>query len=229
MKNSRVMWASFLAAGLAACGGGGGGNDSTTVAPTPTPLALSGTAANGAAIAGATVEAKCASGSATATTDSGGVFSLSLATGALPCALKVPTGDGAFLYSAIGGSGAGSFTVNVSPLTQLIVARAIGVSPDTLFNEFATRVASITSASLSDALAAVKTTLAAAGIDLANINPISDTLVVGNAHGLKIEALITTLTDSSTSLAQLTETVAAASPVNTTTSTPATAPSGTPS
>ena len=229
MKNSRVMWASFLAAGLAACGGGGGGNDSTTVTPTPTPLALSGTAANGAAIASATVEAKCASGSATATTDSGGVFSLSLATGALPCALKVPTGDGAFLYSAIGGSGAGSFTVNVSPLTQLIVARAIGVSPDTLFNEFATRVASITSASLSDALAAVKTTLAAAGIDLSNINPISDTLVVGNAHGLKIEALVTTLTDSSTSLAQLTETVAAASPVNTTTSTPATAPSGTPS
>ena len=226
MRNSHVIWASLLTAGLAACGGGG--SDTATVAPTPTPLALSGTAAKGAAIAGATVEVKCASGTTTTTTNSSGAFSLSLATGALPCALKVPTGDGSFLYSAIGGSGAGSFTVNVSPLTQLIVARAIGVSPDTLFNEFATRVASITSASLSDALAAVKTTLAAAGIDLANINPISDALVVGNAQDLKIDALVTTLMDSGTSLAQLTDTVVAASPVNTTpTAAPVTATSAT--
>ena len=208
MRNSHVIWASLLAAGLAACGGGG--SDSATVAPTPTPLALSGTADKGAAIAGATVEVKCASGTTTAITESNGKFSLSLATGALPCALKVPTGDGSFLYSAIGGSGAGSFTVNVSPLTQLIVARAVGVSPDTLFNEFATRVASITSASLSDALTAVKTTLAAAGIDLANINPISDVLTVGNAQDLKIDALVATLTDNGTSLAQLTDTVVAA-------------------
>ena len=232
MKNSHVIWASFLAAALAACGGGGSSSDTTAAAPMPTQLTLSGTAAKGAAIAGATVEVKCASGTTTTTTDSSGKFSLSLATGVLPCALKVPTGDGSFLYSAIGGSGSGSFTVNVSPLTQLIVAQAIGVSPATLFDEFATRVTSVTTASLADALVAVKTTLAAAGIDLANINPLSDTLVVGDAQDLKIDALVTTLSDSGTSLAQLTETVVAASPVNTTVSTttaPATATSGTPS
>ena len=213
MKNSRLVWASILAATLAACGGGGGG-DTTAVAPapTPTPLALSGTAAKGAAIAGATVEVKCASGSATATTNSSGGFSFSLASGALPCALKVPTGDGSFLYSAIGGSGAGSFTVNVSPLTQLIVANAIGVSPDVLFDQFTALVATVTSASLSNALAVVKSTLAAAGIDLASINPISDALVVGNTQDQKIDALVTTLTSTGTSLAALTDSLVKASP-----------------
>lgn len=212
MKNWRVSLALFFAAALSACGGGGG---SSVVTPAPSSLTLSGTATKGVVLAGATVEARCAAGSGTAITDNVGAFSLGLASGSLPCALKVPTGDGSFLYSAIGGSGAGSFTVNISPLTQIIVAQAMGVAPDTLFNEFAARVTGVTSASLGDALTAVKAALATAGIDLANINPISDALVAGNAHDLKIAALVTTLTNSGSSLEQLTETLAANSPAPT--------------
>lgn len=48
-------------------------------------LDLSGTAAVGKALAGATVNAKCATGSNTATAGPDGVFRLSIPGGALPC------------------------------------------------------------------------------------------------------------------------------------------------
>lgn len=209
----------FLAVALTACGGGGGG-DASAPAPAAAPLVLSGTAVKGAPIAGAPVDVKCATGSASATTGADGRFALSVPDGALPCALRVPAGDGSSLYSAVAGSGAGPFTVNISPLTQLVVAQAIGVAPATFFDEFATRVASVTPAALSDAVAAVKTTLAAAGIDLGNIDPLSDALVLGDAQDQTIDALVAALANNNSSLEQLTQTVAANAPVNTVASAP---------
>ena len=179
------------------------------------PLKLSGTAAKGAAIASAQVDIKCATGSGTATTGSDGTFTLTLATGVLPCVLRAPLGDGTFLHSAIGGSGAGDVVVNITPLTQLVVAQAAGVSPARLFEEFATRTAAVTTTGLTDAVAAVKTTLLAAGVDLGNVDPVTAPLIVGQGQDLKIDALVATLAASGTTLTQLTETVVASSPVNT--------------
>ena len=78
---------------LASCGGGGDSN------PTPVPVApanpaITGLAATGAALAGATVTAKCSGGPSVAgTTGADGTFSLELAGGqTLPCLLQVVSG-----------------------------------------------------------------------------------------------------------------------------------------
>lgn len=212
-----TQWAFLLLAfALAACGGGGS-------SPPPAPLKLTGTAAKGAALAGALVQVSCATGSGSATTAADGSYTVSIDGGALPCVLRAPLGDGSFVHSAIGGSGSGDFTVNISPLTELVVARATGVEPDTLFAEFAARRSAVTTAALSDAVAAIKVTLNGV-VDLGTANPLSDPAAVGSALDQKIDALVASLASNGTSLAELTQTVAASSPAN---PTPPPATSGT--
>jgi len=78
----------LAAAALAACGGSD--DDSAPPAPpTPASLNLGGTAATGAAIAGATVEAKCKTGSGSATTSAAGVYAIAISGGELPCVARV--------------------------------------------------------------------------------------------------------------------------------------------
>ena len=62
---------------LAACGGGGG-SDAAPQTPDNDTLTLQGTAATGAAIAGAAVDVKCAAGSGSATTAANGNFAVSI-------------------------------------------------------------------------------------------------------------------------------------------------------
>ena len=83
-------------------------------------------------ITGAALDIKCDGGSTTATTKTDGSYNVSLTAGALPCVLRAPMGDGSFVHSAVGGTGNGSVIANVSPLTQLVVAQALGVLPETL-------------------------------------------------------------------------------------------------
>ena len=104
---------------LAACGGGSSG----VSAPAPT-LTLSGTAATGLAIADASVQAKCMGGNGITTTLADGSYRLTVAGGSLPCALRVSFGtDGAALHSLAMGAGLEA-TANLTPLTELLVARA---------------------------------------------------------------------------------------------------------
>lgn len=204
-----IRWAALaLAAALAACGGGGG--DSAT--PTEDSLTLSGTAVVGAALAGATVEVRCASGSGSGSTDAQGRFAISVAGGALPCVLKVPTPDGGALHSAIADSAGGNVTVNISPLTELVVAGAAGVVGSTLFDEFAARAAAVSAGALQAAVQQVADRLAGV-VDLAGVNPITDTLAVGNPLDQIVESLNAKLAEAGTTLDQLTQAVAAASPV----------------
>lgn len=115
-----------LAAGaLAGCGGGGSTNT------TPTAGTLDGTVAIGAPLVGATVNAVCRSGSASATTDSNGHYSMSFVFDA-PCGLTAvaPTVS---LQSLALGSG----TYNLSSLTQLVVqyiASQLGLSTSALLS-----------------------------------------------------------------------------------------------
>jgi hypothetical protein len=147
---------------ISSCGGGGGGTSSSTVA---------GTVAIGSPLAGATVEAKCAKGSGTTTTKSDGSFSLALAGVEFPCAMKATGGT-------IGGGGANSEvlvsiataagTVNITPITHLIVAKAMGKQPNDVFNAFganASDISAATSAKLSSAQTAIASEIAKLGIN----------------------------------------------------------------
>ena len=218
---------------LAACGGG---SSAPTPPPPPPPppaatLSLTGTAATGAAIAGATVTAKCNGGTGTATTAAKGTYSIALTAGTLPCVLKV-TRTAGDLYSVATGTGA-TATANITPFTQMIVANQTGKDPAAYFTDFgAADITALTSSSVSTAQAAVVAVLKNNGIDTASlpVDLIAGALVAatgstaGNAYDLALDALNAKLTSSGTTLEQLTAVV-----VQTSTSIATAAPSGTPS
>ena len=198
---------------LAACGGG----SSAPPPPPPPPaatLSLTGTAATGAAIAGATVTAKCNGGTGTATTAANGTYSIALTAGALPCVLKVATTAGD-LYSVATGTGT-TATANITPFTQLIVANLTGKDPAAYFTDFgAADITALTSAVVTTAQVAVVTVLKNNGIDTSTLptSLVAGSLVAasgstaGNAYDVALDALKAKLTSSATTLAQLTTTV----------------------
>ena len=119
---------------LSACGGGAGGSSPAGVTPDVASVALSGTAAGGLAIAGATVIAKCQSGSGTATTASDGSYQLNISGGSPPCVLEVINpADSKKLHSLAVGGGV---TANITPLTEMLTARVLGSEPSTFFAAF---------------------------------------------------------------------------------------------
>lgn len=201
-----------LAATLSACGGGGA--DTPAPAPTPTPPApatsvtLTGIAARGAALPGAAVSIKCAGGSGSATTSASGAYTATLTSASLPCAFMVTGTDGTVLHSLRAGTeNTGSFNVNITPLTELVVASAAGATPSAFFSGYAAASAP-SAATVTQAIATVRSATAGV-IDLSGVNPISDTLVAavagtaGNALDQKIDALGAALTAAQTTLAQL--------------------------
>ena len=238
-KHRDFKYASIaLAAFLAACGGGGddsssGAGGGGLVAPpvvVAQSLTLHGNAATGAAIAGQPVVAKCSVGTGTATSGADGSYTLSITSGTLPCMLKVTASDGTALFSVASGSG-DTAVANINPVTQLVIASLSGADPATYFTSFdATAAAAVTTAKLSDAVGAVKTTLLAAGLDLSAIDVLGGTLTpatsttAGNVYDQALDALAAKLTASGTTLADLSTTVAAAStaPTAPSTTTPTT-------
>ena len=92
------------------------------------PLKIEGLAATGAALAGADVTAQCVQGPVVSgKTDANGMFVLSLGNGqAMPCVVKATKGA-LTLHSFATEEG----RLNITPLTDLVVARALGASPST--------------------------------------------------------------------------------------------------
>ena len=206
----RVIWiraAGALLATLLLLAGCGGGSSSTPAAPTN--LVLNGTAAKGLALTGATVAVKCASGTGTATTAMDGSYSVSITSGSLPCAIEVTGSGGSPVYhSAVAGTGAGPFTVNASPLTELVMAQVAGSAGTTtaaLFSGFATKSSAVTTTSLAAGVSYLQTALKGI-VDLTGVNPLSDTLVAangstaGNALDTKISTLTTQIAAAQTTL-----------------------------
>jgi hypothetical protein len=125
---NRLLWSALAAALLAGCGGG---ND-----PAPPPATLSGVAAIGAPIVNGSVAVKCGGGPAlSTTTNTSGAWQVQIAGQTLPCAVQVSGGT-------VGGSAnttpyhsiAVTFgTVNITPLTDLIVAQLTQANPQTWF------------------------------------------------------------------------------------------------
>ncbi|CAG4893353.1 carboxypeptidase-like regulatory domain-containing protein [Paraburkholderia gardini] len=105
-----------LLATLTACGGGGdGGVSAGTAAATPVNMTVSGTAASGKPLAGATISASCVRGSASASADANGQFSLTLS--AVPPCLITATAGGTPFHSVAFAGG----TFNVTPETDLLL------------------------------------------------------------------------------------------------------------
>lgn len=203
-----------IPATLAACGGGGGSTDTPTPAPTPVALAVKGTAATGAAMANAAIKISCATGSATATAAANGTFSVSIANGALPCVLTATSSDGSTeLHSVAAGTGSADTTANITPLSELLVARLAGSDPKAFVTSFSANTA-ISPTDVTAAQTALLQTLTAAGLDTANVTDIvGGALTAGSGTGYDgvLDKLKATVTAAGTTLADLTSAVASTS------------------
>jgi hypothetical protein len=155
---------------LAACGGG---SDS---AATPAATTLSGTAAVGAPIVKGSINVVCAGGSPLSTeTSSTGAWQVTTSGQTLPCAVQVNGGT-------IGGSAnttpyhsiAMSLgTVNITPLTDLVVANLAGKAPSAWFTGIsAATLQGIANGALNTALGNVNTALGLGG-PLNGANPLT--------------------------------------------------------
>lgn len=160
---------------LFGCGGGGGGGSDE---PSPTaPKILSGVAAVGSPIVNGTVQIKFASGSPlSSTTGNDGAWQVTYYDQTLPCVIEVSGGtinniaNTTRYHSAATDLG----TVNVTPMTDLIVANLAAQNPDTWFNELTgtTISTSINTISINTALTNLRTALSGlAPLEL--LNPIT--------------------------------------------------------
>ncbi|MDZ7654473.1 MAG: hypothetical protein U0997_00905 [Sulfurimicrobium sp.] len=159
---------------LSGCDGGGG--DST-----PATSALSGTAAIGSPIVSGTVSVICVAGSAIAptTTSSTGAWQITLTGQTLPCAVQLSGGTinnvpNTMLYHSIATS---TGTVNITPLTDLMVANLAGTAtPGAWFsglNAAPSALTAITQSKVNETL--TKLRIALNGLPLSTINPINTT------------------------------------------------------
>jgi len=191
--------------------GCGGSDDSTPTPPptlTPTSITIGGTAVKGAALASAAVTVKCGAGTGTTTTAANGAYTVAITSGALPCIVKVVAGDGTTYHSLVSGTGnTGTFTANLSPLTEMVVAQLTGTAPATFFGAFGS-TSTVPTTGVATANSYVQTALAGL-TDLAGVNSLTDALIVGNTLDQKIDAVGAGLTAAGLSLAQVTTAIAA--------------------
>jgi hypothetical protein len=193
---------------LTACGGGGGGGGVTA----PSSITLQGVAATGAAISGGTVDVKCKNGTGTATTNTDGTYTVTVAEGAQPCILRaVDPITKVELYSIVE---AGGTTANITPVTSLVVANTLGVSPATSFATFnATTQDKITATNISTSVTRIQAATAAIGTDadMTGVDIMKGSLTAatdltgGDANDKKIDALMAALTASDKKITDLTE------------------------
>ncbi len=128
-----LLMAAAAAAALVACGSD---DDSTTTSAAPAET-LSGVAAVGSPIVGGLVSISCAGGAGlSATTDTSGAWDAPISGQTLPCAVRVNGGtvDGVANALALHSVAFDFSNVNLTPLTDLIVARAAAGDPQAWFN-----------------------------------------------------------------------------------------------
>lgn len=201
----------LMTAVLSACGGGSGSQ-----AVPATPLTVSGTAATAAAIAGKTVDVKCSSGTGSPTSNSNGGYSITVTGGSLPCLVRVTTDSGTVLHSVVAGTGS-SATANVTPVSQLVVARLFAKDPAAAYASFdASAAAALTSSAVQAATTAVVQQLKSSGVDFSGVGDVLTAALTpatagagGNAFGQQLVALDASLTSSGTTLAELAGAVSA--------------------
>lgn len=196
---------------LSACGGGGGDS-----APPDTPQSqkISGVAAVGAALPGATVNITCSSGSATATTGTDGTYSAPVSGASLPCVVTATSADGkTVLHSLIAGAGAigsSGATANITPLTELLLAQFAGQDPAKYVAGF-TSTTTVTASDVTAAQSALIQALKSAGFDASGISDfLGGTITAGTGQGYDgvLDQLQATLTSAGVTLTDLSTAVA---------------------
>ena len=207
MKNINLaLAAAALSCLLVACGGsgsgsgsgggGGGGGGGTG------DVALRGLAATGAAIANGAVAAHCTSGpEIRGTTGADGIFDLQLTPShTLPCMLRVIGGaPHVTLYSFTNESG----RVNISPVTDLIVTRALGTEPSAVFSAFNSSNAAVVNGALVAAKVYVRTQMELVTGGRLLQDPISGSFSVGDADDSILDALASAMSASGKAIADL--------------------------
>lgn len=197
LKNTKFLLSATLIALLTACGGGGGGGDSTTAATTPTTTTLSGTAATGAALAGAKITVKDSKGaSKTATADADGNFSVDVTGMTAPLIIQAVSQDGGKTFYAISQAIPESNVINVTSITDSL-ARASGSSPSTLFADPVATLASVDFAKVKTAQDNLKTALSDYMAKLSVSSTIDLTSTAFSADNSKVDALLDCLSNAS--------------------------------
>ena len=169
-------------------------DDDDNSSSTTTSTTLEGTAATGAAISNEQITAKCADGSgflSTVTTDSSGEWSGQVASGVLPCALQInSTALGSMIYSFAEASG----TVNITPLTNMVVARAVSMSPEDWFGGDSIV---IDPAAFNDAKTSLVDSLTAAGFTLPSGDLVTTDFDIGDDWDQVLDDLSASINGSS--------------------------------
>lgn len=193
---ARLLWSSLATAALlAGCGGD----------PSPPAASLSGVAAVGVPIVNGTVAVSCAGGSAlSTTTSSAGAWQVTFAGQTLPCAVQVSGG------TVSGSANATPYhsiaitlgTVNITPLTDLLVAQLTGSSPQSWFT--APIFTNVNASTVNTALSNLTTGLGIAST-LGTTNPITTAFAAqaGNPIDNLLEAFKTALANLSQTYAAL--------------------------
>ncbi|CAN5696325.1 hypothetical protein BH11PSE7_BH11PSE7_16450 [soil metagenome] len=174
MRNIRFKLAALGAASiLVACGGGGG-------------PAVTGLAAGGAAIGNAALTARCAVGAPiTGRTNADGSFTLDLSGGQnLPCMVQVAYGS-----SVIHGYADALGRINVTPLTDMVITRALGSDPAATFSSFDSTKAATLRSGLDAAKAYVKSEITAIAGGAPSGDPLTGTFSVGDADDKILDTL----------------------------------------
>ena len=193
------MKAAWLVAALvlAACGGG------SDPIPPDAPVAnnsIQGFAATGAAISGGDVVAKCAAGSPiTGKTAADGSFELSLAGGRTPPCLIQVTKGAVVLHSYAGAAG----RLNVTPVTDLIVTRALGSDAGAAFASFDAAKGTTIRNGLAAAKTYVNAQVAALAGGAQSGDPLTSIFKVGDADDRVLDNLAAALTTAGKTLNDL--------------------------
>ena len=151
---------------------------------------------------------KCAAGEpASTTTDSRGVFRFELSARGMPCMFEADAGG------TMGKLHGFTFTagrVNITPLSSLVVARALRANPGTAF----TNISASALNSANDSLAAAITAVSPEANRLMgwtfSVNPMTGVFAIGDDDDRALDALGASLVSASSTLSTLTAAAAAA-------------------
>ncbi len=184
---------------LPACLGGGGGSSA------PAASTLNGVAAVGTPIVNGTINVICAAGSAltSTTTSSTGTWQVTLSDQTLPCAVKVSGGtiNGSTNPTPYHSLAITAGTVNVTPLTDLMVSNIVGTATPSIWFAGLSTTPTPLSAITQDQVTAALTKLSAAlsGLSpLSTNNPITTTFAPtsGNVSDDMLTALATAMVNT---------------------------------
>lgn len=198
----RTLLAALAAAlAVAACGGGS------------SPPKLGGTAAVGAPVSGGTVTVQCAGGTAmSGTTSSSGLWSVQTTGQTFPCIVTVTGGSiGSLAIHSIA-QDAGT-NANVTPVTDLIVAAAVGSNPAAWLTANGANLAAALTAAvarLQAAKSAFIANLASSGYSVPSGDPFTAPFspTGGDPYDDLLEAISTSLANSGLSYTDFVTTVA---------------------